>query len=484
MKSITRKPSFFIKIIRPNYLQTVYSESVESVIATFSPEKKVDKALLSYEFRETLQVTDCTFSLSFTAEADERGLTWFDKIVPTDIVKIYEIDKLKFVGIVTDRRYSTRMVDDGAQRTISISGTSIGNLLSTFKLIIDTFLYDSDTFAESENRKLKSALAMHMKAGDPAAVVFETIYKSFFDLALKMGKANEDGAGVKAVIDYFINFGDKLSHDIVFKYPIVLSIYNSGENNIWSLLTALIVPPINELFPQFDSSDGKYHVIFRQSPFDSGDWAKLPLNKVPTILLTNCDFGSSDIEIYTYYLCTVAGSGINDRKALVVDVEVDGARKGYGSVAERDFNKWRKYGYRPMIVEFKYFDKDEFETSAEVAEIMRKLSFKMRTWFEHNDEFLNGTIEFMTMDDAWWSDVKNPKIGERLQFLNGEFYIESSEHSWAYGEAMITRLGVSRGYTYSQSGVMTGPILNPGRKADAVLRRDIPIEAGLTLLRR
>lgn len=477
MQNITRKPSFFIKVIRPNYSLVKYSDSAEDVIASFYPKKKVGMSLLSYEFKETLQVTDCTFSLSFTAEADERGLTWFDKIKPTDIVKIYEINNLKFVGLVTDRRYATRMVDDGAQRTISISGVSIVNLLSRFILILDTFLYDSDTFAGVENILLNAALAEKMGTGFSVAPMLEDIYNSFFDLVLKTGRINNTGAGVKALIDYFVVFGSDLSSDIVARYPIALSIYNPGENNIWSILVSLIAPPINELFPKFDPSDGKYHVVFRQAPFDSADWAKLPLNKIPSIILSSCDFGSNDAEVYTFYLVTLAGSGINDRKALVLNEE-------YKNIAERDTDKWKKYGYKPLIVEFKYFDKDYYEETADVATTMHVLSVMLRTWFEHNDEFLNGSIEFMTIDESWWDNVSDPRIGERLSFLDGEFYIEASEHSWAYGEAMRTRLGISRGYVYTQAGVLQQPIPNPGRKADAILRKGLDIEEGRTLLRR
>jgi len=434
------------------------------VFAAFGPEKATDMAFVAYDFSESLQIADSQFSLTFTADADEDGLTWFDKIAIFDLVKISELGKQKFVGIVTNRRYSSKVTDDSVDRTISISGTSVGDLLSRYKLILDTFLYDSDTFAEVENVKLKAALTAKMDSGLPIAPILENIYTSFFTLALKMGTINRAGAGTKALLDYFVDFGSDISTDLVMKYPIAISLYNPGENNIWAILANIVVPPINELFPRFNTSDGKYHVVFRQAPFDGDDWRKLPLNKVPALITTSCDFGSNDAEIYTYYLATIAGSPIGEPKAMLMDAE------GYAKTAERDEEKWKRYGYRPMIVEFKYFDKDYYESSADLATIMRSLAVMLRTWFEHNDEFLSGSIEFMTTDISW---VDEPRIGGRLKFLEGEFYIEKSEHSWSYGGTMTTRLGLSRGYVYNSVGAMVEPIPNPGRKWAAIVDRDI-----------
>ena len=155
---------------------------------------------------------------------------------------------------------------------------------------------------------------------------------------------------------------------------------------------------------------------------------------------------------------------MGQRKAMLLGQE------GSGYSAAKDEEKWRKYGYKPLIVEFKHFDKDKAETYTSVSNTMTGLGKMMKRWFEHNDEFLNGSIQIMTIDESWYpGEVKNPRIGERLEFLDGQFYIEEVDHSWSYGDSMRTRLSVSRGYRYS-GGTMVGAIENPGRRLDALSR--------------
>ena len=391
MNYITRRPDFYIAIKRPNYSSAIYTPGSARTVGVWTSDIG-NNTLVGYAFRESLAVTDSNFSLTFTPEADSNGLTWFDKIKVTDLVFIEELGKDKFIGIVSSRKYSSRVVDEGVQRTITISGRGLTSLLSTYNLILDTFLYDSDVFAEAENQKLKAALTEKMDKGQQVISILKTIYDAFFSLMFKMGRTNRTGIGIKAILDYFIDFETDLLSDVVLLYPISLSIYRPGNNNIWGVLVSLINPPVNELFTRFNFERNKFHVVYRQAPFDAKDWSKLKSNKIPSILITSCDFGSSDEEVYTYYLATVAGSGINDRKAILLDAE------GYKKLAERDEDKWIKYGYKPMLVEFKFFNKDVVESYTETASTMHYLAMKLRTWFEHNDEFLNGTIEFMTSD--------------------------------------------------------------------------------------
>lgn len=467
MKYISRKPDFYVEIKRPNYNSSVFHPNYIEPIGVFGPEEK-DSAFVGYEFNETLQITNTSFRLLFTPIADDDGLTWFDKIHITDIVTIKEMGITKFVGIVTDRRYSSRMTGEGASRNIFISGTSIGNLLSRFILTLDLHLYDTDTFAEVQNLSLKVGLTQKMKSGNVVAPILEKIYSAFFDLATKMGQINKAGVGIKSLLDYYVDFSSDLSDDIVLRYPISLSIFNVGDNNIWSILSNLVGPPINELFPQFDSSDGKYHVVFRQAPFEPDDWKKLKLNRLAPLIITDCDFGSNDSEVYTYYLAILAGSGRDEKRAMVMDAD------GPAKMVVRDEEKWKKYGYKPLIIQFKYFDREKWDEMSSLTTTMLNLSSMMQRWFEHNDEFLSGSIEFMTIDDNWWPGyIQQPQLGERMRFLEGEFYIEEITHSWQYDGSMVSRINISRGYVYNPSGDMIEPILNPGRKADVILRKNI-----------
>jgi hypothetical protein len=88
---------------------------------------------------------------------------------------------------------------------------------------------------------------------------------------------------------------------------------------------------------------------------------------------------------------------------------------------------------------------------------MRQVNEMVFDWYSKNPEFLNGTIEMMTMPDSY------PRIGEKVRYLGGEFYVEETSRSWQYGGPMTTSLSVTRGYRYDENGNYIGPITNIGR---------------------
>ena len=447
-----RIPDFLVEVRRPDYNSGSYKSEE---IGIFSSSNS-NTGLISYSFSESLETIEDNFTLSFTPEIDENGLTWMDKIYLKDLVFISEFDQMRFIGIVENKRFSARMSGGTPNKQISITGVALGNLLSSFPLVIDQFLYQGNTLAEQANIQLKARLAAAMEDGYPLKNIMTAIYDSFFELSLKMGTVNVGGLGIKSIIDNFVGFGNQISSDVVLKYPIALSIYNVGINNIWDILSTLIVPPIYELFMLFDVDTEKYEAVFRQSPFEPSDWVGLPISKIPPVYLMDCDLGFSGNEIYTYYLCTVAGAGISDHKGMLLD-----SYKGYGQIATKDEDKWKIYGYRPLIIEFRYFDQDQINTYTTTANTMQSLGQMVKRWYEHNDDFANGSIKFMTFDEK---EIRNPRIGERLSFMEGEFYIEQSEHSWSYGGPMETRLSISRGYRYSSSGAYSENFTDIGRR--------------------
>jgi len=471
MDYLVRKPDFQVEIVRPDYASPTYTDySVVKFISSpiDSADPLFSTALISYRFSESLHTIDSDFSLTVTLEEDDQGRTWMDKIEKRDLVFISEFGQTRFAGIVEDIRYSANILDDGSvNRVIIISGVNLLALLSSFKLVFNQALYASDRTASIANLQLLAKLSQEMKPGGQVRNIIKAIYDNFFELTLKMGTTNYSGAGIKTILDNYIDFNDKLSKDIVLRYPIQLSIYNSGENDIWNILTSLLVPPVDELYGLWNSETRKYEAVFRQTPFEPEDWKNLTKNYIPSILVTDHDLGSSTSEVYTYYLSIIAGSGYNKDEAVVYDAA------GYAHYAEKDKEKWRKYGFRPMIIEFKYFDKNKIGTQEEkdAFKLMGELSKMLKRWFEHNDEFLSGSITFMTIDEKWWSgEIRNPRIGEKIGFLDGEFYVEESEHSWNYGGPMITRLSVTRGYKYSATGEMIGPIDNLGRKLASIAK--------------
>ena len=62
----------------------------------------------------------------------------------------------------------------------------------------------------------------------------------------------------------------------------------------------------------------------------------------------------------------------------------------------------------------------------------------------------------------------NPRLGEKLSFMEGEFYIEGVRHSWSMMSPMETELTVTRGYQYDRMGSMISRISEIGKKIQGV----------------
>lgn len=477
MDYIVRKPDFVVKIVRPNYESSTYVAqtivefiSSENISATYHRKKYVSSTdLIAYNFNESLDSLNASFSLSLTLAQDELNQTWYDKILEMDLVFISEFGESRFAGYVQRRRYTAKVSSDGKpQRSINISGGSLGVLLSSFKLIIDQFLYQGTPTAITASGKLAAALAQQMGVGAQIAPIFETLYESFFTLVLKMGTVNDAGGGIKTVLDEFIDYESQLSRDLVINYPLNLSLYQVGANSIWELWNQMVHPPFGELFGLWNDGKKKYQIIFRQAPFDRTDWALLTINNIPSIIITDFDIGTSIDEIYTFFYCTLPGSGYDRNTALAVGV--DGR---YGFTPVSDDVKWKKYGYNPLIVELRYFNREKMKEFTGAGTLITDFSKQLKEWFTNNDEFLSGTLNIMTIDESesrWKGKLKNPRVGEKIRFIDAEFYVEESQHSWNYGGPMRTSLNVTRGYVYN-NGVMLRKVENLGAKARTITEK-------------
>lgn len=472
MDYLSRKPDFVVEVVRPDYESSTY---IGKTIVQFISSESISASkvlasstgLVSYRYNESLASVDSGFSLLLTLEEDELGQTWYDKIIEMDLVFITEFGESRFCGYVEARRYIAKMGADGKpERKISINGGSLGKLLSSFKLIIDQYLFQGTGTAQTVSQELKVALAQQMASGQQIAPIFEEIYKSFFKLVLEMGEVNQPGIGIKSVIDNFIDYTSGLSRTLVLNYPLNLSLYQVGENSIWDIWNQMVHPPIGELYGLWKADTKKYQLVFRQTPFESVDWTLLNINNIPSIIITDFDIGTSVDEIFTFYYVTLPGSGYDRNKALALAVD------GYGFTPATDEVKWKKFGFRPLMVELRYFSKGDLESFTGAGSLITKLSNQLKEWYSHNDEFLSGKITMMTIDRTMWAgELNNPRIGERIKFVDAEFYVEESEHTWSYGGPMITSLSVSRGYLYDPSGSMVGRVNNLGSKAKSITKK-------------
>jgi len=100
---------------------------------------------------------------------------------------------------------------------------------------------------------------------------------------------------------------------------------------------------------------------------------------------------------------------------------------------------------------------------------MQEISEMMYNWFHNNDKFLSGTLDIMTINkNEWNGNLSQPRVGEKIEILDGEFYVEAVERMWSYNRPMISRLNISRGFSYSPSGEMTGEIEDLGSRLKTI----------------
>ena len=174
---------------------------------------------------------------------------------------------------IENRDYSAEISGDGRpDRKISITGKGIGGLLSSFKMMLDQAVFQGQNSAKNLAQALKYTIATSQEEGAAVgSTILRPIYKSFMDLALKIGEndqtGNNAGVGVISIIDKFVDLERGISDDFVIKYPISLSLYKRGENSVWELWNGLAQPPVNEMFGYWDyyssvADEGGFVIVF------------------------------------------------------------------------------------------------------------------------------------------------------------------------------------------------------------------------------
>lgn len=406
-------------------------------------------AMLSYSYTESLYNVDSPFSLTLTPEEDTAGLTWIDKIALMDLVSISEFGAVRYVGLVHQVRYSARMGQDGPSRTIMISGNGFGELLKSFGLVMDPRLW-LGKIAELENNKLKA----EGTADSGVKQLMDRFYENFMTIVTKKPDGSTTQASMQKLLERYIDKGD-VAKTYKTTRPVVAGLYQQGVNNIWDMWSRIMPAPYCELFGRWDSGSEKYKIYARQAPFEAADWAGLKPDKVdiPAIVLTDYDVGYDDSEVYTAFFATASTMGITESMSMVND--------DYKIKVPIDEDKWRKYGYRPLTTDIRFLKRDA-EKASGIPVALEEISGRMKKWYSKNDEFLSGTISFVSIDDK---DVMlYPVVGSKVGFLGGEFYVEQIERKWSYGDSPRTNLKVTRGYLYTSSGAPSKAIENLGKR--------------------
>lgn len=443
MRYIKRQPKFSVTISRPRFDRGQGFDR----IAVFASGQKTDAAdLLGYQFSESLQSVETQFTLTVTPEIDSDGKSMIDRVEPRDVVIFSEFDTTRFVGVVSRVRYSGKM-DDTPNRSITITGMNMGGLLRSFQIVMDQRMIATGTTLATANTQLLTSLQDNVDEDASVKRVLTAVYESFMNLSAEVG-GHEGSAGLGAILNRWVDYETGIAEDQVALYPIKFTLYTARANDIWTIWEGIVQKPFQELYGRWNEETDMYAIYFRETPFSAHKWSDLRVQAIDPLYVRSVEIGKSDDDVYTFYATQLLGSSISRDQTMVISAYRDSV------IADQD--NWPKYGFRPLEMEFRYFDPDYFENEG-AALVMRQVNEMVFDWYSKNPEFLNGTIEMMTMPDSY------PRIGEKVRYLGGEFYVEETSRSWQYGGPMTTSLSVTRGYRYDENGNYIGPITNIGR---------------------
>lgn len=467
---ISRKPDIVIEVYRPTYFSSTFSLNKILVLSSRmnveGTETIYRQDLLNYTFSESINGTG-TFSFSCTAEGlkNDKTKTVLDLIDIYDFVKIYEFGVVRFCGFITDIQLKATVSDTGVMRMINVNGASMNHILSTLKVNSNARNIPEMIGLEVEVKNLLDTLSKSVEPGKNIDALILKIVEGYRSLSNKVFQrirtydpaVQSTSLALWELYDLFVRF--KFSDTLRFYYPIALSPIGIVDSSLWNIFKTLVPPPVYEVFGKWEATEigEEYRIYMREVPFDLDVWATLPITELHASVLTSVSLRRSDKTAFSYFIGTLSGSYITQDQA-----------KQIGMGTDMDFfssKMWSKYGYKPMEVEFKFFDKGKSKDVDQVN-LTRELCRKLRSWYDNGDLFFSGEVSFITTPEYVRSKTgalyhfPYPTIGERVRLFGGEFYIESSTRSWSYLGSMTTNLVLTRGAVYTQEGIEKIPETN------------------------
>lgn len=444
MNTYRRRPEWEVIVRRPDYTKPILlykfvpewsniRASVLQIQFVSSSDKSngVDSFtdLIGYEYENQISNPAGLFTLTFVPAQDVNGLTWKDKIIENDIIFINEFGKTRYIGIVTGTGYSMAFNNGRPNRTVTISGMSIGGKLQTFDVPMNKYLwFGTGATPDIENEKFVNILSSNLDEGQSLAGIFKLIKESFINIVF--------GLKTSGFVAFLNEFFDLEIDRLEAFYPLLLRPFEQNSNNLWSIFRQILPTPVYEVFGRFE--DEKYKMICRQTPFDLNDWNNLKITTLNPLYLISQDLNDSDNEVYTHYFSQMPNSAFSENEIY--------ADNSLHEVTIFDEEKLSIYGYRQLMANFPFFDRDKGDKSSSKA-FLKQNSIKLYAWYKNNVEFQSGTITMHSVKDYYIN------IGERIKYLEGgsnsiEFYIEGVKRKMVYPEIMTSVYSVTRGYEY------------------------------------
>lgn len=448
----------------PTTIQSIVNEMVnktyvqKSLLTTILMPSETISVLQSMTFTLSINDISGSFSLTFFPEIKKgkETVSLYDLIKVLDIVEIVENGKPVFTGIVKRKNYVAQANDTGGLRRISISGTAITGLVSQFLVNLDTAaMAITNQIASDVSLSKDLTLKMLSKKNLSVSDVIKTIWNYFVKISSQNGtpKVAEYIVSELGGIDSFFKFDDS-----TFFYPLGCVFNGQQTQDFFSVVDGVIPSPVYEKFAYCDDKGMK--IMIRQVPFDSDKWnggatPKPTVHKIDSKIVKGLSLALSDNEVYTVFYAYLNNSPIDERKGLLLSTMEN--KKDNILV---DSDKYKTYGYRPMIAHFIGYGLKDGEKDDVSQSKMEEISGKLKEWYENLPEMLSGSIT-LSMTDVLSSNDKNKPFmpGDVVKFLNGEFYVEGITHSWNYGSGGEINLSVGRGGKYT-NGKFNGEIPN------------------------
>lgn len=457
MSVYTRAPEWSVTIRRPDYTkqELLYEAVYDWAALGGSPTSKIEFVsaperanginiytdLIGYEYENNIGNPAGSFGLTFVPRQDRSGLTWKDKIKARDIVFISEFGKIRYIGIVNGTGYSMSMNNGKPQRQVTINGVSIGGMLQSFNLPMNTYLWvGSGVDSFTINNKFAADLGSSVGEGQSLENIFKLVSDGFFSVMFGSTASN---VGFKTIINAFYNLS---AESITAYYPMLLRPFQESANTLWSIYRQILPAPVYEIFGRY--TDGKYNLVCRETPFDFEDWDNLPITELNPLFLISQNLNDNDGEVYTHYFSGMPNSAYSGLEVYALN-ELD-------EVTIFDSEKLPIYGYRQLEATFPFYDLDKGDPKS-AKDFLKSNSTRLYAWYVNNVEFQSGTITMMTVPEKEGNEYID--VGERIQYLKGsnysiEFYVEGVKRKMNYPDTMQSEYTVTRGYEYGKQNIV------------------------------
>jgi len=443
---VVRYPRIRVELDRWDFSRKRVTETVD-----------LTKYVQSYRFTKTIKGPMATGELSVLPQFAELHLLEF--VNPMDVIRIYEFDTLKFQGFVRKIGFKGTIAEDGKpQRMVTVGLYGFGTYLMQSKIGINLAIFKEDFPIIEAATKLAEAI---QNAGEEN-LTFRQMITILINAWFQYIEDIVDDTVQEDYIKTYVDFEDGVTTETTAGFPKEVFLFTGEEQELtlWQILEKLGEAPLNEFF--FDEAprnvhiagkevkltDSKTHLIVRPTPFDGSvtnggstttdRFQAMDEVVIPRNHLLGVDFNKGMEDVYSVYVCAPPLFQYNDLELIAT---------GY---AEIDEDKAKKYLYMPCKQDLYYIrthdiDSTKLEASKQQIDNRVKETAKtLKNWFEHNDEYLSGTITYMVPSDS----NCDPRIGDKIEIenLSGNFYAESVSHMWAYGKGLIANTDVTRGY--------------------------------------